>query len=342
MSKKWYEIAGNDADVIISTRARLARNVKGYPFTGLLTPQGLWQITEKVLSAMKPLEDSLNAGLHYLPLETQTSAERAALVEQHLISPAFAKGDGALMLSKDHSISIMIGEEDHLRLQVLAPGFDLQNTYSKLSVLEEGLSQNMTFAFDDTLGYLTQCPTNLGCALRVSVMAYLPALEHSGALQAIIKRAHSLGLAIRGFYGEGSAASGSLYQISNERSLGLSEEQILQNVGDMVHRIIQAEREARRTYLTDRAAFEDRVWQAYGILRYGRLLSYSRTLELCGLLRQGIGLGFITDIDYTLLSKMIVTTGAGAICAAQETDLTPRQRDWERAKVVRDMLQGEA
>jgi len=339
MAEKWYETAGFGSDVIVSTRVRLARNVKGYSFSALLKPQALWEITEKVLGGMKLLEDSLHLHMRYVPLETMTPYEREKMVEQHLISPQFAKTDGAVMLSGDDSISIMIGEEDHLRLQVLRPGFDIENAYDKLNEIETALSSHIPFAFDDTLGYLTQCPTNLGCALRVSVMAHLPALEQSGALQAIIKSAHRLGLTVRGMYGEGSSARGSLYQISNDRSLGLSEGEILDNIKQLTEKIIAAEKKGRERFLLDAQAFEDRVWQAYGTLKYARLLSYKQVLNLLSTLRLGISLGVIDIISFDTLSKILNQTGAGAVCAAAQQELSPRQRDYERAKSIRKMLE---
>ena len=217
---------------VISTRVRLARNLKDYPFPCRLSEQGRKKVIEKVTSAIRDSNSSIASDFNLIKLDDLTEAQGVSLVERHLVSPEFiSETEGrALLLSKDESMSIMINEEDHIRLQVITDGLSLEQAYDTADKLDTLLDENLEFAFDDKLGYLTQCPTNLGTGMRASVMLHLPALEKSRTIGRIAGNLSKLGLTIRGAYGEGSEPSGSLYQLSNQVTLGISEKAAIENL----------------------------------------------------------------------------------------------------------------
>ncbi|HJD23314.1 MAG TPA: protein arginine kinase [Firmicutes bacterium] len=337
--QKWYQQSGEQGDVVISTRVRLARNLSGTPFPAGLTPERKREVAEKVRDALKSGENAKD--YDYLEMSSMTARDALSMVERHLISPEFAQcSEGsALLLKKDESVSIMINEEDHLRLQVMRPGLDLDGAYREADELDTALDQKLHFAFDDRLGYLTQCPTNLGTGMRASLMLHLPALQERGAIQQLAGTVSKLGLTIRGLYGEGSKPEGAIYQLSNQVTLGISERSAIENLKGIASQILREER-AGREQLRRNPRFEDTVWRSLGLLRTARLLSHDEFMTLISNLRVGVAMGIIPDIGMDTISGLICDAQPATIMAAARRDMEPGERDAERAKMVRERLAG--
>ena len=337
--QKWYQQSGEQGDVVISTRVRLARNLSGTPFPAGLTPERKREVAEKVREALKSGENAKD--YDYLEMSNMTARDALSMVERHLISPEFAQcSEGsALLLKKDESVSIMINEEDHLRLQVMRPGLDLDEAYREADELDTALDRKLHFAFDDRLGYLTQCPTNLGTGMRASLMLHLPALQERGAIQQLAGTVSKLGLTIRGLYGEGSKPEGAIYQLSNQVTLGISERSAIENLKGIANQILREER-AGREQLRRSPRFEDTVWRSLGLLRTARLLSHDEFMTLMSNLRVGVAMGIIPDVGMDTISGLICDAQPATIMAAARRDMEPGERDAERAKMVRERLAG--
>ncbi len=338
-TNKWYQQIGAEGDVVISTRVRLARNLSGTPFPAGLTAERKKEVAERVRDALKATPDAKD--YDYLEMGSMTARDALSMAERHLISPEFARCEAgsALLLKKDESVSIMINEEDHLRLQVMRPGLDLDKAYRIADNLDTELDQTLHFAFDDRLGYLTQCPTNLGTGMRASIMLHLPALQERGAIQQLAGTVSKLGLTIRGLYGEGSKPEGAIYQLSNQVTLGISEQSAIENLKGIAAQIIREER-AGREQLRRNPRFEDTVWRSLGLLRTARLLSHDEFMTLISNLRVGAAMGIVPDVGMDAISGLISDAQPATIMAAARRDMEPGERDAERAKMVRERLGG--
>ena len=242
---KWYNETGSQGDVVISTRIRFARNLNSFPFPCKLSEKQKVEVINLVKNVIS--EDEIGKELKYVDLRSLSKVDRISLVERHITSPNFVEetyGRG-LFLSDDESVSIMINEGDHIRLQVIKPGLNFEDSYSIADKLDDTLDKKLSFAFDDNLGYLTQCPTNLGTGMRASVMLHLPALRESGVMEKISSNLSKLGLVLRGIYGEGTEPKADFYQLSNQVTLGLSEKASIKNLEDVTMQLISQERNAR-------------------------------------------------------------------------------------------------
>lgn len=330
---KWYRSTGQDGDVVISTRVRLARNLPRLPFPACMNTEQKRQAADAILKAL-PEKAYRVIDMHTLPHITALS-----LVERHLISPEFSKGEegSVLCLSEDESTSLMIGEEDHLRIQVMRAGLDLDQAYRMADQLDTDLDSRLHFAFDDRLGYLTQCPTNLGTGMRASLMLHLPALQEGGAIQQLANTVSKLGLTIRGLYGEGSKPEGAIYQLSNQVTLGISESAAIENLKGIAAQIIREER-AGREELCRNPHFEDRVWRSLGILRTARLLRGDEFMSLISNLRVGVSLGMIEGISMDLIGGLIGDAQPATVMAMAGKEMEPAERDAARAEMVRTRL----
>lgn len=333
---KWYAQSGPDGDVVVSTRVRLARNLAHTPFPATLSADGRREVADNIRRAAQALPDQ---HLTYLDMANTPAIEAQSMVERHLVSPEFAQclPGSALLLSDDESISLMVNEEDHLRLQVMRPGLALEEAYRLADELDTLLDASLHFAFDDRLGYLTQCPTNLGTGMRASLMLHLPALQERGALPALANTVSKLGLTIRGLYGEGSQSEGALYQLSNQVSLGITEQEAIQNLAGIARQIIQQERTAREQWRDD-PRYEDRIWRSLGVLRTARLLSHREFMELISPVRAGVALGLIPGLSLDTISALIADAQPATIMAAARQELDPSQRDQQRAALARTRL----
>lgn len=330
---KWYLGEGEQSDIVISTRIRLARNLTEYPFPARLDTKSRLVIDETIHKAVPEAEH-----LQYIEMKTLTQAQIVSLAEKHIISPEFASSaDGrALLLSESEDISIMLNEEDHLRLQVMKPGLALEEAYAVADRLDSEINKKVSFAFDERLGYLTQCPTNIGTGMRASVMLHLPALTAANRMDALAATVSKLGLTIRGAYGEGTAPMGDLYQLSNQVTLGISEKDAIGNLKTIVLQLAAQERTARTEMLQTIEA-EDAIYRAYGLLKSARLLNTKEFMQLISKVRLG-AVGGILQIDPIAVSELMVSLQPASINARAGKSLDTRERDIERAKIVRERL----
>ena len=341
MSKKWYQKSGAEGDVIISTRVRLARNLQGYPFPCRLDAAGREQIAGKVRDAMFHSNSVIADSFQYLDMAKLSEEEAVSLVERHLVSPDLVSDRQGryLLLTGDESISIMLNEEDHIRIQVMNEGMNLDGAYEIADKLDTLLDNALGFAFNDKLGYLTQCPTNLGTGMRASVMLHLPALQHSKAIGRIAGNLSKLGLTLRGTYGEGTEPQGALYQLSNQVTLGLSEKAALDNLKNIAMQLVSQERTARQA-LTNSMETLDVISRSMGILKSARLLSGDECMKLLSNIRLGIAAGEIKDIGYDTINELMTEIQPATIMKAAGKRLTPEERDQARANTVRERLCG--
>lgn len=331
---KWYETKSNN-DVVLSTRIRFARNLADYPFPCRLDAQG----REKVCSVVKDaLSDVSGLKLNYIEMQSLTPKQAVSLAERHLISPEFTtlKKGRALLLSEDESISIMLCEEDHLRIQVIKGGLDLEGAFEIANKIDDLLDSKLHFAFDERIGYLTQCPTNLGTGMRASVMMHLPALAKCNQMSKLASTVSKLGLTIRGTFGEGSSAKGDIYQLSNQVSLGISEQSAIDNLKAITMQIATQEHSAGEEFVKN-VNIVDRITRAYGILSTARLLSTDEMLDLFSWVRLGTAYNII-DTDITLLNELTETMQAATLACNNGESLNDDERDEIRAKKVREKL----
>lgn len=332
---KWYRLSGAEGDVVISTRIRLARNLTGVPFPAAMNPEQKQSVVEAVCAALRPLEEPFRLA----DMGKLSPRDSLSLVERHLISPEFARsGAGsALLLTENEEIALMVNEEDHLRLQVMRPGLDLDGAYERADRLDSALDEKLHFAFDQRLGYLTQCPTNLGTGMRASLMLHLPALQERGAIQQLAVTVSKLGLTIRGMYGEGTKPQGAIYQLSNQVTLGISEREAIDNLKGIAAQIIREERAGREQWQKN-PHFEDMVWRSLGLLRTARLLTGDEFMALVSNLRLGIAMGVIPDIPLETAGALINDVQPATLMAAAGRDMEPAERDALRARTVRERL----
>ncbi len=333
--KKWYQLTGSHADVVISTRIRLARNVKGIPFPCAMTPQQRAEVNRMVREALSGSSD-LQKRFRYIELSELSENELVSMVERRLISPDFARNvqGKAMLLLDDESVSIMICEEDHLRIQVLSQGLELQSAFDTADKLDTLLSERLDFAFDERLGYLTACPTNLGTALRASVMVHLPASQASGRLGQLGGAVAKMGMTIRGMYGEGSGSKGAIYQISNQETLGISEQDTVAKLQDIIEQLIRIERDTRAA-LIERPERQDMIYRALGIMKTARMLSSEEFIELYSAVREGVASGKLNGLTLDVLSELFVEAQPATMMTRAGSNMSPAERDMQRAAITR-------
>jgi protein arginine kinase len=330
----WYKDK-NDG-IIISTRIRLARNLEGVPFPNALKDTA--PTTQKTRSAIKNSGSSLAGDMDFLELDNATQLNKLSLAEEHLVSPQMLDGKGkAVLISKDNTMSIMLMEEDHIRLQVILGGFKLDEAYNTAAKLDDLIEESVNYAFDEEFGYLTACPTNAGTGMRASVMMHLPALVMTKNINNVISSATSLGIEIRGLYGEGTEADGNLYQISNRITMGLSESEIITRLKNVVERIADAEKQARKI-LSDKYGdtTEDRFYRAYGTLKYARSISSSEAKSLLSEVMLGENMGIIKETGKLSPLECMICSTPSMISRGKE--LTPEERDKARAEFLRENI----
>ncbi len=329
---RWYLDAAAQNDIAVSCRIRLARNIDGLPFSSRMTDNDRRILNERVKTAILNGNSQFSKNLKYINMSDIPEIQRYAMVERHIISPEFASktDDTAIILSDDESISIMIGEEDHIRIQVLKSGMDFKEAYALAENVDRLLSSKLQFAFDKELGYLTECPTNLGTGLRASVMLHLPALENNNEIGGIIDSISKIGFTVRGMYGEGSKSLASLYQVSNQITLGISENSALENLKIIALQIIEKELKLREN--GEKTKLEDICWRAVGILKNARILTSEETINLISRVKLGQSMGII-DINCKPI-KMLIE--AQPYMLMQRYGVTePDDRDVYRANMIR-------
>ncbi len=328
-----------NSEVVISTRVRLARNLRDYPFPCKLNTQGREKVIEKVKDAVKNSNSSIASDFSFIKMGELTPRQSVSLVERRLVSPEFISEEQgrALMLSSNESLSIMINEEDHIRLQVITNGFSLDEAYDTADKLDTLLDENLDFAFNEKLGYLTQCPTNLGTGMRASVMLHLPALEKSRAINRIAGNLSKLGLTIRGAHGEGTEPKGALYQLSNQVTLGISEKAAIENLKNITEQLINQENQARER-LCSSIEIQDTISRSLGILKSALVISHDEALKLLSNVRLGVVSKQITDVTTETIDKLMSAVEPATLTVNINKNLSAHDRDIERAKLLRAAL----
>ncbi|MDI6872190.1 MAG: protein arginine kinase [Bacillota bacterium] len=338
----WLKQTGPEPDVVLSSRVRLARNLCDLPFPRFAKPETLNEVRRLVEEATAG--DSGRGRLAFVPLEKVPPLEKAALVERHLISPAHAEqGEGkAVVLSPDETVAIMVNEEDHLRIQVILAGLDLEQAWRLASEMDDYYAKRLSVAFSSRWGYLTACPTNVGTGLRASAMVHLPALALTNQLPRVVGAAAKLSLAVRGLFGEGTAAAGNIFQVSNQVTLGHSEEDIIRHLAAVTRQVIEQERAAREALLEQaRLAVDDRVHRAYGILSNARRLDTQEAMQLLSDVRLGVDAGLIKKLELRTLNALSVAIRPALLQLIVGRELSAEERDVERATLIREAI-GEA
>lgn len=331
----WYTTHAPEDDIAVSTRIRLARNLSGLPFPAGMTPEQRRELNLKVKNAVLQSNTPFAKSLKYIDMADVPQTEIAAMVERHIISPEFAEenAERAIIISADESISIMIGEEDHVRIQVILGGLQLEKAYDTAEQLDSLLYNELHFAFDRNLGFLTECPTNLGTGLRASVMLHLPVTESNGEISSIAETVGKIGFTVRGMYGEGSKASASMYQVSNQITLGISEKNAIDNLKIITQQLIDKERKARNSL--NKIKLEDMCFRALGTLQNSRILSSREMMDLLSRIKLGISMGIIkTDV----LPIKLFIEGQPNMLMKKYGQLEPEERDIYRAAFMRDAL----
>ena len=338
-SGEWLRGSGPDADIVISSRIRLARNLAQFPFLSRADDS----VRGDIENALRPEMARLNVGkrLSYVDVSTLDQLDRQVLVERQLISREHADNHGSrgVGISQEENISLMVNEEDHLRIQVLRSGFALDDCWDEINRIDDALEDRLTFAFSEQLGYLTACPTNVGTGIRVSVMLHLPALVLTKEIQKVFQALQKISLAVRGLYGEGSQAMGDFYQISNQVTLGKSEEQLIKNLKDVVPNIIAYERKVRNALVKEnREELFDRVSRAYGTLKSAQKISSEETMHLLSSVRMGINLGLIDDLEIPVVNELFIHTQPAHLQKLRRSHLESAERNVARAAYLRQRL----
>lgn len=336
----WMSAEGPDSDIVLSSRIRLARNLSEFIFPTLFS-------NEEAKKAVDMIEGFLQEGvpagpkLEVIKMDELPPLQKRVLVEKHLISPHLAEHSthGACVLSENEDISIMINEEDHIRIQCLFPGFQLSEALNKANEIDDWLENKVDYAFHEQYGYLTSCPTNVGTGLRASVMMHLPGLVMTRQINRVVPAINQLGLVVRGIYGEGSEALGNIFQVSNQITLGKSEEDIVEDLKSVVRQIISQERTAREALAkTSNIQLEDRVFRSLGVLANSRIIETKEAAGCLSDVRLGIDMGYIQNISKNILNELMVITQPGFLQQYAGGPLRPDERDVRRAALIRERI----
>ena len=336
----WLADNGVSEDIALSSRIRLARNLSGITFPINASKTERMQVRSVVSSSVsnnKIIDQSIE-----LNIDSLSNLDRQFLFERHLISYDFCKGGAgsSLMINETESCSLMINEEDHIRLQAIQSGLSLRKIWAAINDIDSNLSKYIPFAYNKTLGYLTSCPTNVGTGMRASVMLNLPALTLAGHLNAVTQGVSKLGLAVRGLFGEGSASMGNLYQVSNQSTLGETELQIIQRLENIIRQIVNHEKNARLKLLETKQSFlQDHIGRAYGTLCHSHILSSQEALNSLSVLRMGVDLKMFTTLKVRTINDLLIAIQPAHLQKYSPKELTPEERDILRAKIVREKLQ---
>ncbi len=325
--------------IVLMTRVRLARNLSRFPFTGWAKEAQRSDILAECTAAVRGLPQ-MKKGTAFT-MEELSDHEKMLLVERHLISRELSasKAGSGVVISRDCSCSIMVNEEDHLRMQVIKPGFQLKRVWKAMNAVDTALEESLDYAFDPELGYLTACPTNLGTGLRASAMMHLPALVITGQMDKIVRALNQLGLVVRGLHGEGTDASGSIFQISNQTTLGESEEAIIDRLHNVLTTIFRQEMNAREKLIeAEPVKLFDKIGRAYGLLQNAHLVTSAEALNLLSLLRLGIDLGGFPEALRVVTNRLIILSQPAHIQHSTDAEADPAQRDILRAGLLRQAL----
>jgi protein arginine kinase len=339
---EWLRGTGPESDIVMGSRIRLARNLADFPFISKASEHDRNEIERMLRERVLRLQAS--GELEYINVSELDGVDRQFLVERQLISREHAEGQGArgVAIDRQEQVSLMINEEDHLRIQCMHSGLDLKGAWEQINHVDDLIAEQVTYAFHPRLGYLTACPTNVGTGVRVSVMLHLPALAITRQIEKVFRSLQKISLAVRGLYGEGSQAMGDFYQISNQITLGRAEEDLVQQVGDIVPVLIDYERRAREFLIREsQQSLHDQVSRAYGILRTAQTISSEETMHLLSRVRMGVNLGLIPDLQIRDLNELFIRTQPAHLQKLRGVELDTADRNIERARYLRRHLNRE-
>lgn len=337
----WMKGKGPESDVVISTRIRLARNLQSLPFPMLSTNMQSKDVLDQIVQVLN--SDELKTVSHFdlFILDQMNELQKRVMVEKHLISPNLVNEsrNGAVLISEDEAVSIMVNEEDHLRIQCLSPGFQIREAWDVANRIDDVFEAQVDYAFDEHRGFLTSCPTNVGTGIRASVMMHLPALVLTQQMNRILQAINQVGLAVRGIYGEGSEAVGNVFQVSNQITLGQSEEEIIDNLHGVAKQIIEHERAARQKLLAEsKMRIADRVNRSYGILSHAAIMDSKESAQRLSDVRLGVDLGLLNGVSPHVLNELMVMTQPGFLQQYAGAKLSADDRDIRRAELIRDKI----
>lgn len=336
---RWLSGDAEEAELVLSSRVRLARNLDRRPFTHGAGSPLLREIRDEVHAALDGCP-SLKGSL-YFDMDDTAEGDRALLAERRLISREMAKNNQhrALVVMPSEDLAVMVNEEDHLRVQSFEPGLRLQEAYDRINALDGEIDERLCYAYSEELGYLTACPTNVGTGLRVSAMVHLPGLVHNKDIGQVLEGLRSIRITVRGIYGEGSDIIGNFFQVSNSITLGLSEEDTVKNLEGHVRKVLEFEKKARGVLVRKaRSLLEDKIWRAYGILKSARLVTSKEAMSLISAVRLGIGLGIITDLKLSVLNEMFIMIQPMHLQRLHDRTMKAEERDRARADYIRERL----
>lgn len=336
---EWLRGSGPESDIVISSRIRLARNLADFPFIRQCNESDRSEVEKTLKETIFSIKEWKN--LAYLDVNTLAKVDRQFLVERQLISREHAESDGArsVAIDRQEKFSLMINEEDHLRIQVMHSGLALDTAWQRINEIDDMVEEKMTFAFHPRLGYLTACPTNVGTGMRVSVMLHLPALVITRQIEKVFRSLQKISLAVRGLYGEGSQAMGDFYQISNQITLGRSEQELIEQVNDVVPVLIDYERKARQFLIRESEKdLHDRVSRAFGILCTAQTISSEETMHLLSSVRMGINLGLIENLEIPMVNQLFIHTQPAHLQKLRGSELDTANRNIERAHYLKNHL----
>ena len=327
---------GPEYDIAITSRIRLARNFDDIPFSakmGVKHQVDLIKRMEEIISGNKTY-----GKLMFADMTTMHNIDRVSLMERHLISPDLAetKGNGGAFINENESVSIMVNEEDHIRIQAIFPGIQLEKAYKVCDDLDTIIAEKADYAFDNKYGFLTSCPTNIGTGMRASVMLHLPALVITGYMKSILDSCNKVGVTVRGIYGENSDAVGDMFQVSNQISLGRNEEETIASIDGICKQIIDREKSLRfQLYKQSIYRFEDKIFRSYGIFKNARIVSTQECFKLLSDVRLGVSMGIIKDIDIVALNEILVLSQPATLQKISGKQLNQEERDIKRAELIR-------
>ncbi len=336
---EWLKGTGPNSNIVISSRARLARNFDRMPFSNWAKKKDLEQVLDMVSEAAR--SSLLLKKTSFIRLKELNEIDRAFLVERHLMSPEHAKDVEfkALIADSKEVVSVMVNEEDHLRIQALQSGLNLKEAWRVINTLDTDLNKKLPYAYSAKWGYLTSCPTNTGTGLRGSVMLHLPALVFSGQIGKVLQATAKLGLNIRGLYGEGTEAVGNFFQVSNQVSVGLTEEEMIDNVERIINQVIYREEATRKNIMIkNKEELSDRVWRAYGTLKSARIITSNETITLLSAIRIGVDMEIVKNLDRKMVNELFMLIQPAHLQKLEGKVLSSRERDIKRAEIVREKL----
>ena len=333
----WYVQNGKESDVVLSSRVRLSRNIKGYPFTNRCTEEELKEIYNKI----KDITPLIGYNLKFISMEDMDEVTKQSLVEKHIISPDFARTKmpyTAIIINDEENICIMVNEEDHIKLQVFTSGLDIDNILNLAIEIDEKLEELLPYSYHQKYGYLTACPTNVGTGLKISTLVHIPGLEMTGNLSKMLNVVNNLGMNVRGIYGEGTKAEGDIYQIANNQTLGITEKEIAKNLNLITQKIIEQERIARKYLTKNSIKLEDKVYRDYGVLTNARRISEDEAIELISSVKLGTDLGIIKELTDKKVAELILYTKPANIQKRVGKKLSVLNQDIARCEIIKQIV----